>query len=151
MTSTRPIADPLTLTDGDLTVSLWTLQTPTGERLILSGESAETRVDALALESLTWQDDEVFEELTSEPHEDGMNATEPSDELQISNEYTVVKLRKVETTAGPRLSITSPKLNYACRLSPAELDALTHKRINFFSDLLETPFGPEEDQHHGVH
>ncbi|MFC6719775.1 hypothetical protein ACFQHN_19675 [Natrialbaceae archaeon GCM10025896] len=136
--------------DGDLTVELWTLQTPTGERLTISGESAETRVDALALESLTWQDDELFEELASSPHEDGTSATDPSDELQISNEYTVVKLQKVETTAGPRLSITSPKLEYTCRLSPAELDALTHKRIDFFSDLLKTPFGPEEDHHHGA-
>jgi hypothetical protein len=141
--------DSFEIADSGRTVELQKLRTPTGERLTVRGESADIRLDALALESLTWQDDAFFEELTAIAH-DGGDAIDASEELQIGNEYTVVRLRKLETTAGPRVAVASPKLGYRCRLSPEELDALTREQIGIFSELLETPFGPEED-HDGVH
>ncbi|MFC4247946.1 hypothetical protein ACFOZ7_13505 [Natribaculum luteum] len=151
MTPTPTSTDLIEVTDGDRTIELEMLRTPTGERLVVRSTSDETRVDALALESLTWQNDVFFEELTAIPHEDGEDTTEASDEIQISNEYTVVRLQTLETTAGPRVAIESPKLGYSCRLSPAELDAIAHEQIELFSDLLATPFGPETDHHHGIH
>lgn len=151
MISETTLTDSIELADDERVVELQRLRTPTGERLVVRSEGADTRLDALAMESLTWQDDAFFETLTTVPHDDGEDATAASDELQIGNEYTVVRLRKLETSAGPRVSITSPKLGYTCRLSPAELDALAKERIDLFSELLETPFGPEDDQHHGVH
>ncbi|AUV84269.1 dihydrodiol dehydrogenase (plasmid) [Salinigranum rubrum] len=69
--------------------------------------------------------------------------------LQIGNEYTVVQLAVLDTDAGPRLVIDSPKLGYSCQLSVAELAALSRQEMDLFSDLLRTPLGPvdEEDEH----
>jgi hypothetical protein len=48
--------DPtITLRDGDQKVSLARETTPTGERLRIESDDDSTRLDALALESLTWQ------------------------------------------------------------------------------------------------
>lgn len=151
MTGDTPSPHSLELTDGDRTVTVRKQRTPNGERLAIRGADGEIRLDALALESLTWQDADFFERLTTEPHLPGENATNGSDELQIGNEYAVVRLRTLETNAGPRVAIESVKMGYSCRLSPAELDALTREGMGFFSSLLETPLGPESDHHHGVH
>lgn len=151
MTAETSSTDSLEFTDGERTVSLQKRQTPNGERLTIRGATGEIRLDALALESLTWQEAAFFEDLTTDPHTDVENATDSSDELQIGNEYAVVRLRALETSVGPRVAIESVKMEYNCYLSPVELDALTRKRMNFFSKLLETPLGPENDHDHGVH
>ncbi|MDS0477326.1 hypothetical protein [Natrinema sp. 1APR25-10V2] len=145
------LGDSLELADGERTVRIQKLWTPTGERLLVNGSSDEIRLDALALESLTWQDDSFFSKLTNEPHAVGEDVAAVSDKLDLSNEYTVIRVEKTETTAGSRVTVESPKLGYSCQLSPAELDVITQKQIEFFSKLLETPYGPEDDHHHGGH
>jgi hypothetical protein len=67
--------------------------------------------------------------------------------LTIANEFTTIHVRKVHTRNGERLEVTSPKLGYSIRLDPLELEALTWQQPELFSDLLETPYGPEEDVH----
>lgn len=151
MTSAPTSLESIELAADERTLELEKLQTPAGERLIVRGASAESRVDALALESLTWQEPSFFEALTGTPHEEEQRVADESGELRLSNEYTVVTIRLLETDAGPRIALASPKLGYACRLSPVELDAIARKKAAFFSDLLETPLGPEDDHHHGVH
>ena len=137
------------VTDGEHHVELRKLVTPNGERLVLASDDRSTRLDALALESLTWQEPSFFETLTGEDHADeGTVAADVEPTMQIGNEYTTIRVRVHETAAGPRVSLRSPKLEYQCWLSVAELAALSGKSPAFFSDLLETPLGPEDDHTH---
>jgi hypothetical protein len=68
-----------------------------------------------------------------------------SRELSISNEFTSVRIRKVHTRNGERLEIRSAKLGFWIHLDPLELEALTWQSPALFSELLETPYGPEDD------
>lgn len=142
-------ADTYELSDGTRSVVLEKLRTPNGERLVIESAGESVRLDAVALESLTWQDDEFFADLTGHPHEKSVDATgdaEPA--MQIGNEYTTIRIRVHETGGGPVITLRSPKLEYQCRLSVAELAAVAGKSLGFFSDLLETPLGPESDHSH---
>jgi len=66
--------------------------------------------------------------------------TEP---LELANEYAAVQVRKVQTRQGVRLEIVAPRLGRGIRLCPLELEALTWQSHELFSELLQTPFGPE--------
>ena len=67
-------------------------------------------------------------------------------EITLSNEFTTVQVREVRTRNGARLEIHSPKLGLSVRLDPLELESLTWQDApRFFSGLLRTPYGPEED------
>ncbi|SEL24151.1 hypothetical protein [Haloferax larsenii] len=135
----------VTLRDDDRTVSLTRELTPAGERLLLETDDSSIRLDALALESLTWQEDEFFADLTGVEYAPGENPVSTDETLQIGNEYTVVQLTVFDTDDGPRLEIDSPKLGYSCRLGVSELVALSRKDMSLFSDLLHTPMGPVDD------
>jgi hypothetical protein len=138
--------DPtITLRDGDQKVSLARETTPTGERLRIESDDDSTRLDALALESLTWQDSEFFRGLTGTDHVPNENAVQTDETLRIGNEYTVVQLTVFDTDEGSRLEIDSPKLGYASLLSVAELAALSRQEMSLFSDLLHTPLGPVDE------
>jgi hypothetical protein len=65
--------------------------------------------------------------------------------LTISNEFTTVRVRTVNTRNGARLEIQSPKLGRSIQLDPLELESLTWWDARQFSELLKTPYGPEED------
>jgi hypothetical protein len=65
--------------------------------------------------------------------------------LDLANEYAAVQVRRVRTRNGVRLEIVSPKLGRGIRLCPLELEALTWQTHETFSELLRTPFGPEND------
>ncbi len=67
------------------------------------------------------------------------------DAITISNEFTTVRVRKVLTRNGERLEIASPKLGHEILLDPLELECLTWQDTAFFSSLLATPYGPEDD------
>lgn len=135
----------ITLRSSEKEVSLTRTLTRTGERLRVESSDDTMRLDALALESLTWQDDEFFRGLTGDDHTAGANATPTDETLQIGNEYTVVQLSVFDTDDGPRLEIDSPKLGYACRLDVSELAALSRRDMDLFSDLLRTPLGPVDE------
>ncbi|WP_396611311.1 hypothetical protein ACH9L7_14020 [Haloferax sp. S1W] len=135
----------ITLRADDRTVSLTRKLTPVGERLHVETDDGSIRLDALALESLTWQEGEFFTDLTGDEYVPGENPVRTDDSLQIGNEYTVVQLTVFETDDGPRLEIDSPKLGYSCRLGVAELAALSQADMSLFSDLLHTPLGPVDD------
>jgi hypothetical protein len=66
--------------------------------------------------------------------------------ITLSNEFTTVQVREVRTRNGARLEIHSPKLGRSVRLDPLELESLTWQDApRFFSELLRTPYGPEDD------
>lgn len=151
MTPSVRTVERFELDDDEQTAELAKLVTPNGTRLLVETGDDSARLDPLALESLTWQDDAFFAELTGQPHDEG-NETVVGDtpEVQIGNEYATILLQPLETTAGPRLDVRSQKLGYGCRLSPAELAAVARERAGFFSELLRTPLGPESDDQHIV-
>jgi hypothetical protein len=65
--------------------------------------------------------------------------------LTISNEFTTVRVRTVNTRNGERLEIQSAKLGRSVQLDPLELESLTWWDARKFSELLKTPYGPEDD------
>ncbi len=65
--------------------------------------------------------------------------------LTISNEFTTVQVREVRTRNGQRIEIRSPRLGLSIRLDPLQLESLTWQDASTFSELLRTPYGPEED------
>lgn len=66
-------------------------------------------------------------------------------QISIGNEFTNIELRKVLTRNGERVEISSPRLGYAIRLDPLELESLTWQDARTFSLLLKSPYGPEEE------
>jgi hypothetical protein len=66
--------------------------------------------------------------------------------VQIANEFTTARVRKVWTRNGERLEIQSAKLGTTIRLDPLELESLTWQDTETFSALLNDPYGPEEVQ-----
>ena len=66
--------------------------------------------------------------------------------IRLSNEFTTIEVEEVRTRNGSRLEIRSTKLGLSVRLGPLELESLTWQDApRFFSNLLRTPYGPEED------
>jgi hypothetical protein len=68
-----------------------------------------------------------------------------SDYLELSNEFALVRIRKVKTRDGERLEITSPKLGLTNYLDPLQLESLTWCDKQMFSRLLRQPWGPEDE------
>jgi hypothetical protein len=65
--------------------------------------------------------------------------------LKLANEFAEVLVRKVRTRNGLRLEICSPKLGFAVRLCPLQLEALTWQSSDVFSGFLSNPLGPVSD------
>ena len=63
--------------------------------------------------------------------------------IEITNEFTTVCVRRVDTRNGVRLEISSPRLGYRIHLDALALESLTWQRPETFSRFLETPFGPQ--------
>lgn len=68
------------------------------------------------------------------------------DWVQIANEFTTARVRKVWTRNGERLEIQSTKMGTTIRLDPLELESLTWQDTETFSSLLKDPYGPEDIQ-----
>jgi len=68
------------------------------------------------------------------------------DPVLISNEFAVVRVRKVYTRNGERLEIVAPKLGHVIRLDPLELESLTWQDHAYFSQLLRSPLGPATEE-----
>ena len=65
-------------------------------------------------------------------------------ESSIVNEFGAARIRKINTRNGERLEIAAPKLGYCIRLDALQLEAISWQTEQFISELLETPFGPED-------
>lgn len=63
--------------------------------------------------------------------------------IQVANEFTTARVRKVHTRNGERLEIQSTKLGTTILLDPLELESLTWQTPDTFSRMLEHPYGPE--------
>ena len=73
-----------------------------------------------------------------------MSEGPPSQEaIRLGNEFTEVVVERVQTRNGARLRISVPSSGRAILLCPLELEALTWQDHEMFTQLLETPNGPE--------
>ena len=143
----------LVLSDESATVELRRADTRNGMRLeIISPRlQCSIRLDPVALESLTWQTPETLSELlkargapagqarsvSPEPPSEG-----PS-ELTLINEFSTVRVKRVDTQDGPRLEVNSPRLQSSIQLDPATLEGLACQTMETFSGFLETPLGED--------
>ena len=78
----------------------------------------------------------------------GHGSPSPAEEFSIINEFGAVHVRKIRTRTGERLEISAPRMGYSVRLDALALEALSWQTEEFFSALLETPLGPEEEVDH---
>lgn len=62
--------------------------------------------------------------------------------ITIGNEFSEVRVLRVETRNGSRLLIESPKSGQWVALCPLELEALTWQNTATFSAMVGNPFGP---------
>lgn len=132
--------------EGSVTVRKHT--TPNGSRLaIILDEGPESRLDALELESLTWQEEGFLDDRSSSTparrSPADLDPIEPP--IKIGNEYALVEVSAIELSDSDGLLVSSVKMGFETVLRPRELVILTQKDASYFSELLETPFGPEPD------
>jgi hypothetical protein len=67
-------------------------------------------------------------------------------DLVVANEFTSVRLRKVQTRNGEVLEIKSLRVEHAIRLDALVLESLTWRSLEDIAQGLETPFGPDHDE-----
>lgn len=150
--------DPIEVTGKNSSVILRKVQTPKGERLAISSPNLGNVIflDALNLESVTWQGAETFAALAEEAdpklseqevrnsiYSANMPSTENEASLKIANEYTLVSVSVNRSESGDSVLFTSENLGYTIRLGAPALEALTTSTPDVFDRFLSTPFGPE--------
>jgi hypothetical protein len=147
------IAEEFEIADEEGRVLVRQLLTPRGQLVEIHSEreSAETdqqiRIDALALESLSWQEPETLRRQLLDDSEDerrheyGDSGT-TVDSFEVSNEYADARLEKLQTTAGERLLINAPVKGFELVMTSQDLRALATQETVLFSEFLETPHGP---------
>lgn len=125
-----------------------------GERLEIDTGTESVTLDALLLEGLSWQPDraalgdrlDATDVIATDPvPEAGGEPVADAPEISISNEYSHVVVRKVETEAGHGLEIETPNRGSALTLGVTTLRVVAAVEDTFvFSTWFETPFGPED-------
>ena len=64
------------------------------------------------------------------------------DAISLGNEFSEIRVARVETRNGSRLLIESPKSGQWVSLCPLELEALTWQNTSTFSAMIGNPFAP---------
>lgn len=136
------------------------VRTGNGVRLEVYSPGAGTRVllDALLLESLSWQSPEDMVGGLDSPHEraDGQREAEPSEDnphepheayTELSNEFALALVRIFGEGEDKRLEIHSPKLGYRVYLAAPLLETLSWQSPEKLSEALEEPYGPAGATH----
>lgn len=138
----RPLT---TIEDDDVRVVVRAVETPKGERLELEAPAAGDRIrlDAVALEALTWQDDASFTRLLVDRDEPastiGTSYDGPSTVTTltaITNEFGHVNVRELDTPDGPRLELDAQNMAHAAQLTPSALAAIAAQSSAAFTTLI---------------
>jgi hypothetical protein len=143
------------LIDERATVEFRRADTRNGMRLEINSPRLRRRIrlDPVALESLTWQTPETLSEfleargaparqarsVSPEPPSEGLS------ELTLINEFSTVHIKRVDTQDGPRLEVSSPRLQSSIQLDPATLEGPACQIMEIFAGLRETPLGKDTD------
>lgn len=166
MSDERPTTDTRTIpqfrvTGADGSVTVRKFPTKRGERVEIEHGDDRIRLDALLLESISWQrsredlaallDDGSL--LLDDPTPlSGGEPVEGSPVIAITNEYAQVELVHVRTDAGEALRIETPARGSEFLLGVPGLRALAgHSDTFAFSTFFETPVGPEDTPVEGPH
>lgn len=137
------------INNGGATALVRKVRRKNGARLEVFSPELDQRVylDALLLESISWQTPETFAESLEGLSETAR--TTPEDRIdsedeyvEIGNEFATALVRKVRAGDGARLEIFSPKLDYRVYLDPSLLEGLARQTPDTLSKLLEEPYGP---------
>lgn len=72
----------------------------------------------------------------------GARGQEDGAEIVIANEFSEIRVTKVQTRNGSRLLIESPKSGRWIALCPLELESLTWQSTQTFSAMVGNPFRP---------
>lgn len=149
--------ETVSLDGPDSTVHVRKIFTPAGERLEIEApdRGRRIRLDAMELESLSWQDHDTFVEFLAAgdalPQDFESTAPALDEEVEVvhewsvTNEFADARVRKLKRADGEWLEIEAPKLDYVIRLDPLELVGVTWQETETFTAFLETPFGPDGD------
>ncbi|RQG86702.1 hypothetical protein EA462_16310 [Natrarchaeobius halalkaliphilus] len=138
--------DRIVVETGDTRVDVTKVRTPTGERIQIEHDDlGQIRLDAVELEALTWQDEAFFADLVDGEYDYRNVDPRPKSaaDLQVSNEYALARLRGSDDGAG--VSLTAPKMGYGIGIDARVLAAVVTRPKTFFSELLRTPYGPDDD------
>lgn len=124
--------------------------TQKGEKVQIHDTVADAtlRLDALALESLSWQPEDESLARLFDLSETAVSVsgpgTETGDELTVSNEYAICVVRKVIVDGDACLEIASESGESASTLSGPALASLAAFENEFvLSEEFRSPFGPE--------
>lgn len=150
-----------TVSDGDREVEIGIFRSKRGERIEIKFGTERIRLDALILESISWQRsrDDLADLLddgdrvrADETPVSGGEPIEGSPVFHIANEYTQVRLRHLKTDAGEVLEVQTPTRASETNLGLSSLQALaTHEDTFAFSAFFRTPVGPEDTPIEGPH
>ncbi len=158
MTDTTPtehyidVAEEIEIEGDETTVTVRRIKTPKGERVEVRSADDAIRADALGLESLSWQDLDVFADFLGHEYDLAERSeSEESDEVicefTLSNEYADIVVRGLRTPNGDRLVVEAPKKHFSLRVDAKGLEALAQQDTTIFSEFLETPHGPGGHAH----
>jgi hypothetical protein len=136
----------LTTVEGDaVEVVVSEVETPKGKRLQLHLENGTDRIrlDAVALETLTWQDRDSFKRLLGAPDRSDATIVTAHDEssaatalTQITNEFGHVNVRELATEEGPLLELDAQNMPHAAQLNAAALAAVARQSIDVFGKVI---------------
>lgn len=144
--------------EGSPAVLVNRITTRKGKRLEFSIPDLREQIwlDALELEALTWQDQEVYASMATHHSTDVPLRTSiegPLEDLEgeadrlitvtIANEYSVVGGWKARDGEHEVLVIMAKQAGYVTQLGYAELWGLAQQDHEVFSTFLEQPHGPE--------
>lgn len=153
-----------TIGSQDDAVSVARIETPKGARLELSRPDAarQKRLDAVALECLTWQDQATFERLEQNHGSGGSKApiiasaselvgsedvvdidgsgqepiVEERELTNITNEFAHATISEVEIGEQILLQIAAPKINLRIVLNEAALSSIIQLPMDVFDQLI---------------
>lgn len=135
--------------DGAATARVRKAPTRNGARLEIHSPEGDRRVflDALLLESISWQTPQTFAESLDGPPEEFARTDEeqvdaPDAYTEVGNEFATALVRRVHAGDEARLEIFAPKLDYRIYLDASLLKSLTRQTPETLSKFLEEPYGP---------
>ncbi|MDQ4038127.1 MAG: hypothetical protein M3313_07215 [Actinomycetota bacterium] len=93
---------------------------------------------------LRWESEKAEEQAAQRADRErtDLAARTSGDPISIGNEFSEIRVSRVETRNGSRLLIESPRSGQWVALCPLELEALTWQNTATFSAMIGHPFGP---------
>lgn len=94
--------------------------------------------------SLHWEGEETDRAAarSATQQKQALLARQVGEPITIANEFSEVRVTRVETRNGTRLLVEAPKSGQWISLDPLELESLTWQGPATFSAMIGHPFGP---------